>query len=78
LPTLIRCHLLDAHHLSLGRIDTPNASKSLSFRNQSLEDSSNLPDPDIIAQEIDWQLPTRRRKNGEQDVRGSIEAANGT
>ena len=24
-------------------IDTPNASKSLSFRNQSIEDSSNLP-----------------------------------
>jgi len=33
-------------------IDTPNASKSLYFRNQSLADSSNLPDPDIIAQEI--------------------------
>jgi hypothetical protein len=33
-------------------IDTPNASKSLSFRNQSIEDSGNLPDPDIIAQEI--------------------------
>jgi len=33
-------------------IDTPNASKSLSFRNQSLADSSNLPDPDIIAQAI--------------------------
>jgi hypothetical protein len=33
-------------------IDTPNASKSLSFRNQSIEDSSNLPDPDVIAPEI--------------------------
>jgi hypothetical protein len=38
-------------------IDTPNASKSLSFRNQSIEDSSNLPDPDIIAAEIDSQIP---------------------
>lgn len=33
-------------------IDTPNASKSLSFRNQSIEDSSNLPDPGLIAREI--------------------------
>jgi len=33
-------------------IDTPNASKSLSFRNQSLEDSANLSDPDVIAVEI--------------------------
>jgi hypothetical protein len=33
-------------------IDTPNASKSLSFRNQSLEDSANLSDPDVIAAEI--------------------------
>ena len=33
-------------------IDTPNASKSLSFRNQSLEDSADLPNPDVIAQEI--------------------------
>jgi len=32
--------------------DTPNASKSLSFRNQSLEDSANLSDPDVIAAEI--------------------------
>jgi len=33
-------------------IDTLNASKSLSFRNQSLEDSANLSDPDVIAAEI--------------------------
>ena len=33
-------------------IDTPNASKSLSFRNHSIEDSTNLPDPDVIAPEI--------------------------
>jgi hypothetical protein len=33
-------------------IDTPNASKSLSFRNQSIEDSSNLADPDVIAADL--------------------------
>lgn len=33
-------------------IDTPNASKTLSFRNQSIEDSSNLPDPEIIAADL--------------------------
>jgi hypothetical protein len=39
-------------------IDTPNASKSLSFRNQSIEDSSNLPDPDIIALQLIRNLPS--------------------
>ena len=38
-------------------IDTPNASTSLSFRNQSFEDSSNLPDPDIIALQLIRNLP---------------------
>jgi hypothetical protein len=44
-------------------IDTPNASKSLSFRNQSIEDSSNLPDPDVIAQEIVEDLQTALAAN---------------